>query len=135
MTLTTSLTTQNIFSSIISNYYMDMRKKNTQKSSTQIRNAQMDGGSNCHMFTVIIILTYIRPIKCNVKILNDIKAPVKGFGLVVIKPPKTNIIITLCTSYYIPQNPQNTISQTAIKNYNQFRSGITEALRCLEITT
>ena len=85
---------------------MDMRKKNTQKSSTQIRNAQMDGGSNCHMFTVIIILTYIRPIKCNVKILNDRKAPGKGFGILIIKTPNTNIIIPLWPSYCMPQNPQ-----------------------------
>ena len=35
----------------------------------------------------------------------------------------------------MPQNPQNTISQTALKNYNQFRSVRTEALRWVQITT
>ena len=35
----------------------------------------------------------------------------------------------------MPQKIQNTISQTAIKNYNQLRSVRTEALRCLKITT
>ena len=33
------------------------------------------------------------------------------------------------------QNPQNTISQNALKHYNQFRSVITEALGWLKITT
>ena len=35
----------------------------------------------------------------------------------------------------MPQNPQNTIIQTALKNYNQFISVRTEALRWLQITT
>ena len=33
------------------------------------------------------------------------------------------------------QNPQNTISKTALKYYNQFRSVINEALIWLQITT
>ena len=36
-------------------------------------------------------------------------------------------------SYFIPQNYQNTIIQTALKHYNQFISVRTEALRCLKI--
>ena len=35
----------------------------------------------------------------------------------------------------MPQNPQNTISQTALKNYNQFRTVRTEALRWVQIAT
>ena len=35
----------------------------------------------------------------------------------------------------MPQKPQNTISQTALKYYNQFRSVRTEALRWVNITT
>ena len=35
----------------------------------------------------------------------------------------------------MPQNPQNTISQTALKHYNQSRSVRTEDLRWLQITT
>ena len=34
----------------------------------------------------------------------------------------------------MPQNPQNIISQTEIKHYNQFRSVRTEALKWLQIT-
>ena len=46
-----------------------------------------------------------------------------------------DIIIPLWPSYYMTQTPQNTISQTEIKHYNEFRSFITEALRWLQITT
>ena len=35
----------------------------------------------------------------------------------------------------MPQNPQNTMSQTALKSYNQFISASNEALRWLKITT
>ena len=35
----------------------------------------------------------------------------------------------------MPQNPQNTIIQTALKNYNQFRGVRTEALIWLQTTT
>ena len=35
----------------------------------------------------------------------------------------------------MPQNPQNTISKTALKYYNQFRSVINEALIWLQIAT
>ena len=34
----------------------------------------------------------------------------------------------------MPQNPQNTRSQTSLKHYNRFRTVITEALRWLQIT-
>ena len=52
----------------------------------------------------------------------------KSFWPCCNKNTKTNIIIPLWPSYYMPQNLQNTISQTALKNYNQFRSLRTEAL-------
>ena len=35
----------------------------------------------------------------------------------------------------MPQNPQNTISQTALKNYNESRNFRTEALRWVQMTT
>ena len=35
----------------------------------------------------------------------------------------------------MPKSSQNTISQSAIKHYNQFRSVMTEALRWLQIAT
>ena len=51
------------------------------------------------------------------------------------KIPKKNIIIPLCPSYYMPKNPQNKMSQTALKYYNQFRSVRAKAIRWLQITT
>ena len=78
------------------------------------------------------MFNYTRPIKCNVQIINFRKSRAKVFGLVIIKIPKTNIIIPLWSSYYMPQN---IIIKTALKNYNQFRSIITEALVWLKITT
>ena len=59
--------------------------------------AQLDGGSNYHVFTNITMFTYIRPVKCNVKIINGRASPSEGFGFVIIKIPKTNIIIPLWT--------------------------------------
>ena len=35
----------------------------------------------------------------------------------------------------MPQNPQNKLSQTELKHYNQFRSVRTEAIRWLQIAT
>ena len=35
----------------------------------------------------------------------------------------------------MPQNPQNTISQTVLKNYNEFRGVRTGAFRWVHITT
>ena len=79
------------------------------------------------------MLIYIRPVKCNKKIINGSKAPAKRFGLVIINVPKKNIIILIWKSYYIPQNPQNT-SQNTLKHYNQLRISRTEALRWLQTT-
>ena len=77
---------------------------------------------------------FIRPAKCNIKILNRSKDPAEGFGIIMVKIPETNRIIPLCPSYYMPQNTQRPISKTFLKQYNQFRSIIAEALRWLQIT-
>ena len=87
------------------------------------------------MFTNIKLFSYIRPVKCNVQILNGSKYTSKSFGLVIIKKPKTNIIIQLWPPYYITQNPQNIISQNALKNYNKLRKVGTEDLRWVQMTT
>ena len=74
-------------------------------TTTQVSTVQLYGGSKSHMFTDITMFTYIRPVKCNVKIINVSKSPAKGFGLAIIKIPNTNIVIPLWPSYYMPQNP------------------------------
>ena len=116
-----------------SSWFLSGHKVNTpQPTTTHISTAQLNIGSIYHVFTGITIFNYIRPVKCNVKILNGSKYPAKGFGLVIIKAKK-NIIILLGPSYYMPKNPQNTIIQTALKHYNKLRSIIAEALRWLKI--
>ena len=62
------------------------------------------------------MINYIRPIKCNIQTFNDRKVPAKVFGIVIVKIPEKNIIIPLWPSYYIPKNPQNTISKNALKH-------------------
>ena len=59
--------------------------------------------------------------------------PCKIFWSCRRKIPKTNIIIPLWISYYMPQKQQNTIRQTTPKVYNQFISAITESLIWLKI--
>ena len=81
------------------------------------------------------MFTYIITVKLNIQLLNGGKDPEKGFGLVIIKIPYTHIIIPLCPSYYIPQNPQNKISKIALKDYNKFRSVRTEVPRWIKNTT
>ena len=107
---------------------------NIQTSITQVRNTQLDGGSNSHLFSNITIFTYTRPEKCNVKITNGRKSPAKGLGTLIIRVPITNIIIPLWPSYYIPQTPQNAIIQTTLKHYNEFIRVRNEALRWLKVT-
>ena len=103
--------------------------KTFHPTTIKVSNAQMDVLSNSYLFTNITIFTYIRPVKCNVQILNSRKSPAKRFGFVIIKIPKTNIIIPLQPSYYMLQNTRDIISQTSLKHYSEFRNVITEALR------
>ena len=106
-----------------------------KNNSNIVVRAQLDGVSNYHVFTNIKMFAYIRPLQCNLKILNGSKSPEKCFGLVIIKIPKKNIIIPLWPSYYMPQNPQIAISQTALKRYSGFRNVRTESLIWVQINT
>ena len=47
------------------------------------------------------MFAYIRPVQCNVQMINDRKDPAKGFGLVIIKfPQKKYYYITLVIILY-----------------------------------
>ena len=100
----------------------EQKKENTSTSITHNIIAQLDVGSNFYVFTKTNMFIYICHVKWNMKILNGSKAPAKSIGLVIIKIPKTNIIIPLWQKYYIPQIPQNKTSQIELKYYNQFRN-------------
>ena len=114
---------------------MDTRERNSIQLPSKVTTAKLNGGSNSYMFTDIKILSYIRSVQCNVQIINGSKSPEEGFGLVIIRTPKTNIIIPLRTQYYKPQNTQNTTSQTALKHYNEFINVRTEYLIWVKMTT
>ena len=66
-------------------------------------------GTSCRIATFDLqcqymkCLLYIRPVYFNLKIHNGRKSPAKFFGLVVIKITKTNIIIPLWPSCYMPK--------------------------------
>ena len=53
-------------------------------NATQVSTTKLDVGSNSHVFTNITMFTYIRPVKCNVKILNGRKTPAKVLGFVIV---------------------------------------------------
>ena len=108
--------------------------KTLNPTTIKVANAQLYGESNSHVFTNIKLFSYIRHVQCNVHIIFCSKDPEKGFGLVIIEIPKKNIIIPLWPSYYMTQNPQNTISQPTLKHYNELRNVITEAIRWVHIT-
>ena len=95
----------------------------------------MDEGSNFHMFTYITIWTYTKPVKYNLQIRNGRKSPANVFGFVIVNIIKTNIITPFWPSYYMHKNPENKISQTAHKHYNQFIRIINKALIWLQIAT
>ena len=57
-----------------------------------------------------------------------------GYGLVLVRIPNTSTIIPLWPTYYMPSNPQNTLSPTAIKHYNKYRSVTIEALGWIKLT-
>ena len=53
------------------------------------------------------MFAFIRPVKYNSQTFNGSNAPAKLFGPVIIKIPKTNIIIPFWPSENMPQNTQN----------------------------
>ena len=53
---------------------------NIQTIPVQVSNEQLYGVSNFHVFTKITMFNFIRPVKCNVQILNFKKSPAKSFG-------------------------------------------------------
>ena len=106
----------------------------TRTNTTQVCIEQLDRGSKSHMFTGITMFTYIIPVKDNIQIINGRKSPAKVFSLIIKKTPKTNMIIPLWPSYYMPQKPQNKINQTVLKHYNKFISVGNEDIRWLKIT-
>ena len=85
---------------------MEKLHPTTTKTST----AQLDGGSNSHVFTGIKMFSYIRSVQYNAQMINDSKSPAKGFGLVIITIKKhyyTTIAIILYPTKPTKHNNSN----------------------------
>ena len=77
----------------------------------------------------------MRPVKCNFVSYQFQPIPCKRFWPIYNKNTKNKHYYTPLAVILYATNPQNTISQTALKNYNKFKSVRTEALRWLQTTT
>ena len=96
--------------------------------------AQVDGGSNANIFDKYEYFFTFTPCKGNIQQVTGDCGQYQGVGIVLCRIGQ-DIIIPLYPCYLMPQNPQNTISSTAIKKYNEYRSVRQEALEWFKITT
>ena len=77
MTQRTSLIIRNIFASITSDSYVDTREIKSKQIPPNLHCTTVYRRSNSRMFTNSTIFSYIRPVKCNVQILNVSKSQQK----------------------------------------------------------
>ena len=95
--------------------------------------AQLDGGSNSHIFKSEEYFHTITHTQGQITQVTGDTGEYTGIGIVLGKIG--DIIIPLYPTYLMKDNPQNTISTTAIKKYNDFRSVRIEALEWFKVTT
>ena len=95
---------------------------------------QIYGGSNSHVLTDIENFLQYKEGPIKIQQLSGTTSSARGYGIEVIRIPKTDMIIPLWPVYHMPENPQNTLSQNALKDYNKFRSVRTEALQWIKFT-
>ena len=94
---------------------------------------QVDGGSNANIFDKSKYFYTFTPYKGNIQQVTGDCGQYEGVGIVLCRIGQ-DIIVPLYPSYLMPKNPQNTISPTAIKKYNEYRSVRQEALEWFKIT-
>ena len=58
--------------------------KKIQTNTTQVSTEQLGRDTKSHMFTDMIMFTYIITEKYNVQIINGREDPAKGFGIVIV---------------------------------------------------
>ena len=88
-----------------------------------------DGGANGHIVNDLSLFSSYAARPCQVQQVSGASANCPGWGIVFIQVPDTNFpIIPLWPCYYMPHNPQNTLSQQALKQYNHFQRVSTESL-------
>ena len=95
--------------------------------------AQVDGGSNSHIFDNIAYFHNFTQIKGTITQVTGDIGHHEGVGIVLIRLHE-ELIIPLYPCYLMTNNPQNTVSTTAIKKYNEFRSVRQEALEWIRFT-
>ena len=83
---------------------------------------QVDGGSNSHVVNDIRYFIQYRPAATHIQQISGDSTSSLGYGIVIIRLPNDPMLMTLWKVYYMPVNPQNTISGTALKKYNSYRS-------------
>jgi len=94
-----------------------------------------DGGLNSNLFIKHEPFYVLQPIKSQITQVSRSTARCERIGIVLVKIPKSDIIIPLYPVYYAPTFPQNTVSPNAIKHYNKFRSVRSEALDWIRMVT
>ena len=95
--------------------------------------AQVDGGSNSHIFDNVTYFHSFTQTKGTITQVTGDIGHHEGVGIVLIWIQE-ELIIPLYPCYLMKNNPQNTISTTAIKKYNDFRSVRIEALEWVRFT-
>eukprot|EP00957_Ditylum_brightwellii_P146256 11135997-Ditylum_brightwellii.AAC.1 len=94
-----------------------------------------DGGVNGHILNDLSLFATYTSNPCAVTQVSGNTADCLGWGLAFMEVPNSFFPITsFWPCYYMPKNPQNTLSQKALKRYNHFKAVNTEALEWLSIT-
>ena len=95
---------------------------------------KIDGGSNSHVLTKRNQFIQFRSSNISIQQLSGHMTLTKGYGTAIARIPNTSFVIPLWPVFYMPDNPQNTLSPTAIKCYNAFRSVRVESLGWIKFT-
>ena len=93
----------------------------------------MDGGSNSQIFRDETYFHAFTPTKGKITQVTWDTGEYEGVGIVLCQIGE-EMIIPLYPAYLMRDNPQNKISSTAIKKYNDFCSVQIEALEWFKVT-
>eukprot|EP00957_Ditylum_brightwellii_P149948 11419347-Ditylum_brightwellii.AAC.1 len=94
----------------------------------------VDGGSNGHIINDLSLFSVYISNPCAVTQVSGDTADCLGWSLAFVEVSNSPLpIIPLWPSYCMPKNPQNILSQQALKGYNHFKAVNTDALEWLSI--
>ena len=101
----------------------------TQTTSLKI---QADGGSNSHIFNERKHFWRLQETKAMVKGVFGKRNESIGPGIVLVRID--DMVIPLYPCFFMPDNPQNTLGNNALKKYNNFRSVRQESTEWVRFT-